>query len=113
MNQLYHLVPEHIYKKSINKIGNYNCKGFENANYIHTTTNLEDLTEIANTIFAAGKFHEKPSVKFLLLKIDRSKVKTKMGFVKPSFYHIYGSIPKEAYKILNVRRDKKGRFNLK
>jgi hypothetical protein len=111
---LYHLVPEYVYKKSINRLGNYNCQGFENSDYIHTTTNLPELTRIANTIFIKGcKYCENPSVKFLLLKIDKNKVKTRMGFVKPSYYHIYGSIPKEAYKTSEVKRDKEGRFNLK
>jgi len=120
-NIIYHLVPEYIYKKSINRLGNYNCKGFENSNFIHTTRDLKKLKRIANIIFTkavkfperpeiVGKFYEKPSVKFILLKIDRKKIKAKMGFVKPSCYHIYGSIPKDAYKILPIKRDQKGRF---
>jgi len=57
-----------------------------------------------------GKFYEKPSVEFLLLVIDKRKVRARMYFVKGKYYHIYGSIPKEAYKIKKVKRDKKGRF---
>lgn len=121
---LYHLVPEYVYNKSINKLENYNCKGFENSNFIHSTTDLKELTRIANLIFTkavkfperpeiVGKYYEKPSTKFLLLKIIKQKVKAKIGFVKPSYYHIYGSIPKGAYKILKVKRDKLGRFILK
>ncbi len=121
---LYHLVPEYVYNKSVNKLGNYNCRGFENSNFIHSTTDLKELTRIVNLIFTravayperpevVGKYYESPKVKFLLLKIDKSKVKARIGFVKPSYYHIYGSIPRKAYQILKVRRDKKGRFNLK
>lgn len=123
-NIIYHLVPEYVYNKSINRFGNYNCKGFENSKFIHSTWDLEELKRIANLIFTkavkypqrpevVGKFYEKPSVKFILLAINKKKVKSRMGFVKPSYYHIYGSIPKESYKIKNVIRDKKGRFSFK
>ena len=121
---IYHLVPEYIYDQSINKLDNYNCKGFENSNFIHSTWDLKELKRIADLIFTkavkypegpevVGKFYEKPSVKFILLAINRKKVKAKMGFVKPSYYHIYGSIPRKAYKILSVRRNKNGEFILK
>jgi hypothetical protein len=119
---IYHLVPKYIYNKSINRLGNYNCRGFENSNFIHSTWDLKELKRIADLIFTkaikyperpevVGKFYEKPSVEFILLKIDRKKIKIKMGFVKPSYYHIYGSIPKQAYTIKKVRRDEKGRFH--
>jgi len=118
---IYHLVPKYIYDKSINRLGNYNCKGFENSNFIHSTWDLKELKRIADLIFTkavkyperpevVGKFYEKPEIEFILLAIDRTKVKAKMGFVKPSYYHIYGSIPRNAYKIRKVKRDKKGKF---
>lgn len=118
---IYHLVPKYIYEKSINRLGNYNCKGFENSNFIHSTWDLKELKRIADLIFTkavkypqrpevVGKFYEEPKIEFILLKIDRTKVKSKMGFVKPSYYHVYGSIPRNAYKIQEVRRDKKGKF---
>jgi hypothetical protein len=121
-NIIYHLVPIYVYKKSINRLKNYNCKGFENSNFIHSTWDLKELKRIADLIFTksvkypqrpevVGKFYEKPPVKFILLKIDRREVKARMGFVKPSYYHIYGSIPMKAYKIINVKRDAKGRFH--
>lgn len=123
-NIIYHLVPEYVYNKSINRLGNYNCKGFENSKFIHSTWDLKELKIIADLIFTkavkypqrpevVGKFYERPSVKFMLLKVNREKVKARMGFVKPSYCHIYGSIPKNAYKIIPVRRDKKGRFYFK
>ncbi len=118
---MYHLVPKYIYEKSINRLGNYNCSGFEDSNYIHSTTDLEELKKIADLIFTkarnypkrpevVGKYYEKPSTKFLLLKINTNKVNARIGFIKPSYYHIYGALPKNSYKILPVKRDKKGRF---
>jgi len=120
---IYHLVPEYIYKRSINRLGNYNCAKvkFEKSNFIHTTWDLKELKRIADLVFtksikypqkpsAVGKFYEKPPVKFILLAINRKKVESRMGFVKPSYYHIYCSIPRDAYNIIKVKRDKEGRF---
>ena len=59
---------------------------------------------------AVGKFYEKPPVRFILLAINRKNVKARMGFVNPSYYHIYGSIPRDSYKIRKVKRDKKVGF---
>ena len=120
---LYHLVPEYIYKKSINKLGNYNCKGFEDSNFIHTTVGLKEMKRIGDLLYtntmkserpdASGRFYEKPSVKFVLLTINKLKVKARMGLVKGKFYHIYGSLPRNSYNVKKVKRDKKGRFILK
>ncbi len=108
---VYHLVPGYIYNKSVSKSGDYNCSGFENSNFIHTTTNLKQLKNIAATLFAeAGKFPEPPSTEFLLLIIDMKKVKTKIKFVNTNYCHIYGSISKNAYKVKKVKRNQKGRF---
>jgi hypothetical protein len=119
---IYHLVPIHVYEKSINRKGNYNCRGFENSNFIHTTSNLKELKKVADILFTksikpnntklAGKFYEPPTVKFLLLKINPKKVTARIGFVKPCYYHIYGSIQKKAYTVKNIKRDKQGRFFL-
>jgi len=118
---IYHLVPKYIYDKSITRLGNYNCKGFENSNFIHTTAGLKEMKRVGDLIFTKaiknsensksnGKFYEKPSVEFLILVIDKSKVKSKMSLIKQKYYHIYGSIPKESYKIRKVKRDKQGKF---
>ena len=114
---IYHLVPKYIYEKSINRLGNYNCRGFENSNYIHSTLDLKKLKEIADIIFTktqnhkdSGKFFEPPKIKFLMLKIKKDKIRARMTSDNDICYHIYGSIPKDAYKIKKVRRDKKGRF---
>jgi hypothetical protein len=118
---IYHLTPRHVYGRSINRLGNYNCKGFENSNFIHSTCDLKELKRIADLLFTkavrhherpenVGRFYEEPSVKFLLLKIDRKKIRARMGFVKPGYYHIHGSLPRESYELLEVKRDSKGRF---
>jgi len=118
---IYHLVPQYIFDKSINRQGNYNCKGFENSNFIHSTSDLKDLKRIADLIFTksvkypqrpevVGKFYERPSIKFILLIIDRTKVRAKISFVKPCYFHIHGSIHRGAYKIRTVERGTKGKF---
>jgi uncharacterized protein (DUF952 family) len=122
-NTIYHLVPEYIYKKSISSLGDYNCKGFEGSNFIHTTISINELKRVGDLLFTktiskkenpkAGKVYEKPSVEFVLLIIDRSKIKARMKFVKDKFFHIYGSLPKDSYRIKKVRRDREGRFILK
>ena len=119
---IYHLVPKRIYEKSINRLGNYNCKGFENSNYIHTTVGLKEMKRVGDLLFTktinksenpkAGIFYKDPKVEFVLLIIDRRKVSAKMGFVKSKFYHIYGSIPKEAFKVKSIKRDRRGKFLL-
>lgn len=40
---IYHLTPEYVYKKSINRLGNYDCSDFEDSNYIHSTSDLKEL----------------------------------------------------------------------
>jgi len=107
----YHIVPEYIYKKSINKLGNYDCRGFEDSKFIHTTLDLKELKKVADILFSKnGKYYEPHSAVFLLLKINLKKVKTRKGFVKPCYCHIYGSIPKSAYSISKLRRNNKGEF---
>lgn len=119
---IYHLVPRKIYENSINRLGNYNCSGFEKSKYMHTTVGLKEMKRVGDLLFTktmnksenpkAGIFYKDPKVEFVLLTIDRSKVSARMGFVKSKFYHIYGSIPKQAFKVKSIKRDKKGRFIL-
>jgi hypothetical protein len=123
----YHIVPKYVYEKSINRLGNYNCSGFENSKFMHATSELKELKKVADLLFTrtagkdeilnkrnefSGMFYEKPDVEFLLLRIEIKKVKSRIGFIPPAFCHFYNSIPKNAFKVVKVKRDKSGRFLL-
>lgn len=112
--RLYHLVPKNIYDKYTDSNKNYDCRNTSewghNSNFIHTATTLKILAE---RVFK-GKGIEFPAdVEFIILIIDTKKIKSKFSFAEfngTRYFHIWGSIPKEAYKIKEVRRAKNGDF---
>ncbi len=114
---LYHLVPESLYEKFIDKNGNYDCRykaeWGKNVPYIHTTPEKRQLKErVADMNWSSYPAEEK----FVLLKINPKKAGaryTKSETEGYTYYHIWGALPKESFKAVKVRRDKDGKFVIK
>lgn len=95
-------------KEIINMVSNY----LSDAEHFEKNQNLVNAFAALN--YAHGWLDAGARLDIFDVKDDKLFTikwnKAKMGFVKSSYYHIYSSIPKIAYKIRKVRRDKKGKF---
>jgi len=114
---LYHLVPELLFEKFIDKMGNYDCRYKEewgkNSPFIQTTPDKKQLKErVADINWSSYPKEEK----FLLLKINTKKAKARYTYADIdgyNYYYIWAALPKESFKTTKVRRDKTGKFILK
>lgn len=113
-DKLYHLVPEIILKKYLDIDGNYDCRNKNdwgnNTPFIHTTTTKKNLK---NKIADPNWSYYPNKKKFLLLEIYPNKIKDKFTyskFGKDKYYHIWGKLSKNSFKIIKVKRDLDGKF---
>ncbi|MDD5501425.1 MAG: hypothetical protein PHH57_07085 [Candidatus Omnitrophica bacterium] len=113
---VFHLVPESLFKKFIDKNGNYDCRykkewGGESP-FIHTTPTKKQLKERVADISWKNYPLE---TKFILLKIDTKETKSRYTYSDINgniYHHIWGPLLKGSFRILKVLRDKKGEFLL-
>lgn len=111
---LYHLVPQKFFDKFIDQDGNYDCRNKEewnkNSPFVHTSPTKQQLKErVADINWADYSLKEK----FLLLKINPKKVKAEFTLSATNgytYHHIWGHLPKESFKVFEVRRSGDGRF---
>ncbi|HAS80442.1 MAG: hypothetical protein UR25_C0005G0060 [Candidatus Nomurabacteria bacterium GW2011_GWE1_32_28] len=111
---IFHLVPEELFNKFINKNGDYDCRYKKvwgnNSPFIHTTPTKKQLKKrVADVNWS--KYPIKKN--FLLLKIDTRKINSKVTysiFENNIYHHIWGKLLKESFQIIDVVRDKNGKF---
>ncbi len=113
---LYHMVPQSIFLKFTDNTGIYDCRNkIEwgiNEDFIHTTSDIKTLREkIANPKWTTYDLSEK----FILLKIETSKIESKITYAIYSnikYYHIWSSLSKDSFITFEVKRSDDGTFIL-
>jgi len=114
--ELFHLVPKELFSKYLDKNGDYDCRKRQewgmNSDFIHTTTTCKDLKEKVADI--NWKNYPKET-EFVLLKIDSSKIESKFTYAiynGTTYYHVWGSLPKESFQVIEIIRNNDGTFNI-
>jgi uncharacterized protein (DUF952 family) len=98
---VFHLVPELLFEKFIDKNGSYDCRykkewGGESP-FIHTTPTKKQLKErVADINWKNYQLEEK----FILLKIDTRKTKSRYTYSNINgniYHHIWGALTKDSF----------------
>ncbi len=114
---LYHMVPQSIFLKFTDSAEMYDCRNKVewgmNEDFIHTTSDIKTLRErIANPKWTDYDLSEK----FILLKIETSKIKSKITYAiynDIKYYHIWSGLSKDSFTTNDVMRNDDGTFILK
>lgn len=114
--ELFHLIPKELFAKYLNREGVYDCRKKQewgmNSDFIHTTTTRKDLKEkVADQNWSDYPF----DTDFLLLKIDTAKIKSDFTYAIYNgikYYHIWGSLPKDSFEVIEITRNEDGSFNI-
>lgn len=114
--ELFHLVPKELFSKYLDEKGNYDCRKKQewgmNSEFIHTTTTRKDLKEkVADMNW---KNYPKET-EFVLLEIDSSKIDSKFTYAiynGTTYYHVWGSLPKNSFEMIDITRNYDGTFNV-
>ncbi len=113
---LYHIVPQSIFLKFVNDKNVYDCRNKiewgMNEDFIHTTSKRKILEEkVANLNWKNYNLSEK----FILLKIDTNKIKSKITYAiydDIKYYHIWDGLAGNSFLIVEVKRNNNGTFML-
>lgn len=111
---LYHLVPEKLFAKFFYNGKYYDCRNQKewgkDSPFIHASPAKKQLKErVADLNWAAYPAKEK----FLLLEINPRTIKARIAKAIINgypYYHVWGQLPKESFKILQVKRSQDGKF---
>lgn len=114
--ELLHLVPKKLFAQYLNEKGNYDCRNKQewgmNSDFIHTTSTRKDLKEKV----ADQNWKNYPKeTEFVLLRIDSGKIESKFTYAVyngTTYYHIWGSLPKDSFEVIEVTRNNDGTFNV-
>lgn len=111
---LYHLVPQKFFNEFVDNKGNYDCRNKEewgrNSPFVHTSPTKKQLKErVADINWANYPLEEK----FLLLEIDPKKIAAKFTYSVVNgytYHHIWGALPKDSFKVFEVKHSQDGKF---